>query len=148
MTTDPFRTQTFYLEIEPHFSGAVLKVMGLGYEREAKKVHQAIPSGMIMINQLPGNYKPGVLTIHKAVTANKGFWDWRKKVLEVTDMSEVRVNATITAYDYANGGAKIKWNLLNVWPSRIKGPVLNIAADIAIEEVDLCYEQLQQSEQE
>ncbi|PDW02496.1 phage tail protein [Candidatus Viridilinea mediisalina] len=145
MTTDPFRSQTFYLEIEPHFSGAVLKVTGLSYELETKKVQQAIPSGMIIINQLPGKYKPGVLTIHKAVTASKGFWDWRKQVLEVTDMSEVRANGSITAYDYANGGATLTWNIINAWPSRIKGPVLNIAADIAIEEIDLCYEQLEQA---
>lgn len=148
MATDPFRTQTFYLEIEPHFSGSVLKVVGLGYERETKKVQQAIPSGMIIINQLPGKYKPGVLTIHKAITSNKGFWEWRKQVLEVTDMSEVRVNGSIAAYDYANGVAVMKWNIINAWPSRIKGPVLNIEADIAIEEIDLCYEELQQAEEE
>lgn len=144
--TDPFRSQTFYIEFSPHFSGPVLKVSGIAYEREVKTVQQATNTGKIIINQLPGKYMPATLTITKAITSNKGFWDWRKKVLEVKDISSVRVNGTITAYDYSNGEATLKWNVINAWPSRIKGPVLNVEADAAQEEIEICYEAIEQVE--
>jgi len=144
--TDPFRSQTFYIEFSPHFKGPILKVAGLAYEREVNTVQQATSSGKIILNQLPGKYMPATLTITKAITDNKGFWDWRKKVLEMTDITSVRVNGTITAYDYANGEATMKWNVVNAWPSRIKGPVLNIEADAAQEEIEICYEELKQVE--
>lgn len=144
--SDPFRTQTFYLDLGTVFKGPVLKITGLSYEREVKSVQQATKDGKLIINQLPGKYKPATLTIHKAVTVNKGFWDWRKKVLEVTDIASVRLNGTITAYDYANNVATLKWNIINAWPSRIKGPVLNVEADAAIEEIEICYEELKQVE--
>jgi phage tail-like protein len=144
--TDPFRAQTFYIEFAPHFSGPVLKVAGLAYEREVKTIEQATRDGKIIINQLPGNYKPATLTITKAITSNKGFWEWRKKVLEMKDISSVRVNGTITAYDYANNTSTLKWNVINAWPSRIKGPVLNVDGDAAQEEVEICFEVLSQAE--
>ncbi|MBX0331312.1 phage tail protein [Oscillochloris sp. ZM17-4] len=144
--TDPFRSQTFYIEFSPHFTGAVLKVSGLAYEREVKTVEQATSSGRIIINQLPGKYMPATLTITKAITSNKGFWEWRKKVLEMTDISKIRVNGTITAYDYANGNVTMQWHVVNAWPSRIKGPTLNVEADSAQEEIEICYEELKQVE--
>jgi len=143
--TDPFRAQTFYIEFGKHFSGPVLKVVGLAYEREVKTVQQTIKDGKVMINQLGGKYMPAILTIHKAVTKDKGFWDWRQQVLDVSDMSKVRVPGSITVYDYANGKATLKWNIIGAWPSRIKGPIINIEAEAAIEEIDICYEQLEQA---
>lgn len=146
MPSDPFRSQTFYLELGSVFSGPVLKITGLTYEREVKTVQQATKDGKIIINQLPGKYMPATITITKAVTSNKGLWEWRKKVLEMQDISKVRINGTITAYDYANNTATLKWNIINAWPSRIKGPILNIEADAAQEEIEICYEELKQAE--
>jgi phage tail-like protein len=146
MPTDPFRAQVFYIEFQPYFSGPVLKVTGMSYEREVKTIEQATSQGRIILNQLPGNYKPGTLTITKAITANKGFWEWRKKVLEVKDISAIRVNGSVTAYDTSNGQATMVWNVINAWPSRIKGPTLNISGDSAQEEIEICYEELKQAE--
>ncbi|NNJ13579.1 phage tail protein [Chloroflexales bacterium ZM16-3] len=145
-TTDPFRSQVFYIEFEPYFKGAVLKVSGLSYEREVKQISQSVKDGKIIFCQLPGKYKPGTITITKAVTADKGLWDWRQKVTEVQNMGDVRVNGSITVYDTSNGNATLVWNVLKAWPSQIKGPTINISADVAEEEIELCYEELMQVE--
>lgn len=144
--SDPFRSQTFYLELGGVFNGPLLKIMGLTYEREVKTVQQATAGGKIIINQLPGKYMPATITIHKAITSHKGFWDWRKKVLDGEDIAKIRVNGTISVHSKAITGAVLKWNLVNAWPSRIKGPVLDIQADAAHEEIEICYEELQQVE--
>jgi phage tail-like protein len=145
--TDPFRSQTFYIEFAPHFKGTVLKVTGLAYEREVMTVQQTTAGGKIILNQLVGKYKPATLTITKAITSNKGFWEWRKKVLEVKDIGSVRVNGSITAYDYANDTATMHWDIIGAWPSRIKGPEVNIDANAAHEEIEICYEELKQVEE-
>lgn len=144
--TDPFRSQTFYLDLGTVFKGPVLKITGLSYEREVKSVQQATKDGRLIINQLPGKYKPATLTIHKALTVDKGFWTWRKKVLDAKDIASIRLNGTITAYDYANELATMKWHIIGAWPSRIKGPVINAEAEAAMEEIEICYETLKQVE--
>ncbi|NTV62396.1 MAG: phage tail protein [Oscillochloris sp.] len=143
---DPFRVQTFYIDFPPHFKGTVLKVTGLAYEREVKNIQQAKPNGTIIINQIPGKYMPGTITITKVVTANKGLWDWRSKVLSMNSAGDIRVDGSITAYDMANNKAPIKWNVMRAWPSRIKGPMINIEADTAQEEIEICYAELKQAE--
>jgi phage tail-like protein len=144
--TDPFRVQTFYIEFAPHFTGNVLKVSGLSYEREVKEVMQATREGRILINKIPARYKAGTITITKAVTKNKGFWDWRAKVMDGKDIASVRVNGSITVYDNANDGVTIKWDVINAWPMRIKGPTINAEGETTQEEIELCYEMLKQAE--
>jgi phage tail-like protein len=144
--TDPFRVQTFYIEFAPYFKGNAIKVSGLSYEREVKQVMQTTRSGTILINQIPARYKAGSITITKVVTKNKGLWDWRAKVMDGKDISQVRVNGTITVYDIANDSVDIKWDVINAWPMRIKGPTINASGDTTQEEIELCYEVLKQAE--
>lgn len=139
---DPFRSQSFYLDLGDVFKGPILKIAGLGYEREVKTVQQAIADGKTILNALPGRYTPKTLTVHKAITVDKGFWDWRKKVLTERDIKSVRTNGTVEAH--GDGGATLKWNIINAWPSRIKGPMLDVAGDKAYEEIEICYESLEQ----
>jgi phage tail-like protein len=141
---DPFRAQSFYLDLGSIYRGPILKISGLGQEREVKTIQQATTNGRTIINSLPGRYTPKTLTVQKAITADKGFWDWRKKVLADGDISKVRTNGTVEVS--GDGGATLRWNLLGVWPSRIKGPMLDVAGDKAYEEIELCYETLEQVE--
>lgn len=141
---DPFRAQTFYLDLGSIYRGPILKLTGMGYEREVKTVQQALQDGKTIINALPGRYTPKTLTVHKAVTADKGFWEWRKKTLQQNDIAAVRTNGTIEVRGF--GGASLKWNIIGAWPCRIKGPMLDVAGDKAFEEIEICYERLEQAE--
>ena len=141
---DPFRAQRFYLDLGGVFAGPILKINGLAYEREVKTVQQAMKDGKTIINALPGRYTPKTLTVHKAITTNKGFWDWRKKVLTAHDIASVRVNGTVEVQ--GDSGATLRWNIINAWPSRIKGPMLDVSGDKAYEEVEICYERIEQVE--
>jgi len=89
---------------------------------------------------------PGTLTITKVVTANVGLWTWGQKVLDMKSASDIRVHGKIMAYDMANGGKPITWHVIDAWPSRIKGPIINIEGDTAQEEVEICYAELKQAE--
>lgn len=139
---DPFRAQSFYLDLGTYYQGPILKVSGLAYERETKAVNQAVRGAKTQMNMVPGKYKPGTLTIQKAVTNNTKIWEWRKKVLTERDITKVRTNATIIVE--GEGGKTLQWNVINVWPSRIKGPTLDANGDKAIEEIELCYQEIQQ----
>jgi len=139
---DPFRSQTFYLDLGSVFSGPILKVTGLGYEREVKTVQQAMKNGQTIVNALPGRYTPKTLTVHKAITTNKGFWDWRKKVLSEGNIASTRVNGTVEVT--GDNGSTLRWNIINAWPNRIKGPMLDVSGDKAYEEIEICYERLEQ----
>lgn len=108
---DPFRAQTFYLDLGSVFSGPILKITGLGYEREVQTVQQALKDGKTIINALPGRYTPKTLTVHKAITANKGFWEWRKKALSANDIASVRVNGTVEVI--GENSATLRWNIIN-----------------------------------
>lgn len=139
---DPFRAQSFYLDLGNIYQGPILKVSGLAYERETKTVNQALKGAKTQMNTIPGKYKPATLTIQKAVTNNTKIWDWRKKVLTERDITKVRINATIVVT--GEGGKEMRWDIINVWPSRIKGPTLDANGDKAIEEIELCYEEIKQ----
>lgn len=141
---DPFRAQTFYLDLGTVFNGPILKISGLAYEREVKTVHQAMKDGKTILSALPGRYTPKTLTVHKAITKDKGFWEWRKKVLTERDVAKVRVNGTVEVQ--GDSGASIKWNIINAWPCRIKGPMLDVAGDKAYEEIEICYERIEQAQ--
>lgn len=137
---DPFRAQTFYLDLGGVYKGPILKVTGLSYEREVKTKNQTVGQGKILLSSVPGQYKPGTITVHKAISAERGFWQWRKKVLTERDITKVRVNGTIIVT--GDGGATIEWTLTNAWPSRIKGPTLDVGSDKAVEEIEICYQEL------
>lgn len=137
---DPFRAQSFYLDLGAIYQGPILKVSGLTYERETKTVNQAIKGAKTQMNTVVGKYKPGTLTIQKAVTNNTKIWDWRKRVLAGRNISKERIHATITVQ--GDGESTLKWNITGVWPSRIKGPTLDANGDKAIEEIELCYESI------
>lgn len=137
---DPFRAQTFYLELSGVYKGPILKVTGLSYEREVKTKNQTMGKGKILLSSVPGPYKPATITVHKAVSTDIGFWKWRKQLLEQQDITKVRKPGTITVT--GDGGAVLEWHLTNAWPSRIKGPTLDVGSDKAIEEIEICYQEL------
>jgi phage tail-like protein len=137
---DPFRTQSFYIELSGVFKGPIIKVTGLSYEREVKTKQQAKAGGMTVINAVPGRYKPATITVHKLVSSDKGFWDWRKQALTDRSLKKVRRHGTVEVI--GDGGVTLKWEIINAWPSRIKGPTLDVASDKAVEEIEICYEQL------
>lgn len=137
---DPFRAQIFYIDLGEHFSGPIMKVTGLSYERDVKNHNQTLKDGKVILSAEPGSYKPGTLTITKAVSQNMGLWKWRKRVLTEGNVGKIRVNGTITVYGDNNN--TMRWHVNGAWPSRIKGPKLDINTDKATEEIELCYEEL------
>jgi phage tail-like protein len=139
-TQDPFRAQTFYLELGTHFSGPVMKVTGLSYERDVKTHQQNQSGGKTIISSAPGPYKPGTLTVTKAVSKNMGLWKWRKQVLTEGKIDKLRVNGTVTVY--GDNNSTMKWHVNGAWPTRIKGPKLDINSDKATEEIEICYQEL------
>lgn len=138
---DPFRAQTFYVELGNYFKGPVLKVSGLSYEREVKTHNQNQGSGRVIMSSAPGPYKPGTLTITKAVSKHKELWEWRKRVLTEGKIDKLRVNGTVTVY--GDNNSVMRWNVNGAWPSRIKGPKLDINSDKATEEIEICYQELE-----
>jgi phage tail-like protein len=141
---DPFRAQSFYLDLGGIYEGPILKVTGLAYEREPTTVQQAVRGAKTQMNTVVGKYKPATLTIQKAVTNNTKIWDWRKKVLTERDITKVRTNASLIVE--GEGGKTMRWEIINVWPSRIKGPTLDANGNKAIEEIELCYEEIKHAQ--
>jgi len=80
------------------------------------------------------------VVLRRALTRSTELYDWRRLITSGTDD---RRPVTIQQLDAAGGGVANSWRLDGAWPCRWSGPAFNAAAtDIAIEELELAYEDL------
>jgi phage tail-like protein len=80
------------------------------------------------------------ITLKRGLTQNVDLWNWVKNILNgVPDKRSM----TIVLQD-AQHNDVVTWSVLNAWPCRWAGPVLNAgSSDIAIESVEICHEGFQ-----
>lgn len=110
--------------------------------------------------KIPGLVKHGNVTLKMGYTIGNSFKEWIQKCVSETRGAMPRVNVTIELLDIRGttptdetGGApgqeyeEIKgdtvWTLKGAWVTKYSGPDLNAtASEIAIESVELAYEEL------
>ena len=86
---------------------------------------------------MSGTVKFSNVTLKRGLTTDKALWDWRRKVMEG---KIERQNVSICLLD-ENRNERIRWNLINAWPSKWTGTELKANAnEIAIETLEFCHE--------
>ena len=140
--TDPIIGFSFALDVSGVLTGYFTDISGLGSETDVVEHKVTDPSGRDIIQKIPGRTKYTDVTLKRGVTKDMQIWEWRKKV-EDGDIVGARKNATITAYDQGLK-AVAKWNLTNVWPTKVSGPSLSSdGSSVGVEELTVTFEHME-----
>jgi phage tail-like protein len=117
------------------------EVSGLSIEISVIEHKENKPKGIPVLKKLPAEQKFSDLTLKRGMTTDKGWWEWVKEVQE-GKIDKARRNASIVSFDYEHG-EKMRFNLLNAWPSKITlSPMQAGGTDVLVEEVTLVHEGL------
>jgi phage tail-like protein len=84
----------------------------------------------------------GNLILKWGLTSSMELYNWRKTV-EQGKISIARRNLSVVLID-EEGNEAARWNFINAWPNRYKGPDLNAKGnEIAIETMEIAFESMQ-----
>ncbi|MCP4368469.1 MAG: phage tail protein [Deltaproteobacteria bacterium] len=135
MRIDPLSSFNFLVEIEGVTSAGFQEVNLSDNENDITEYREGNED--ITVRKLPGLKKFSNVTLKRGLTTDKALWDWRKKVM---DGQVERQNVSIILLD-ENRNERVRWNIINAWPSKWTGPELKApASEIAIETLELCHE--------
>ena len=136
------------------FVAYAVDVSGLDFERdyiEHKFVNQQYQAVTQMI---PGRIKWGPITLKRLLTTDTALWDWfmdhegpsvNTGSYSPKKYAAARLPVTIVAYK-RNFTEAIRWELSNVWPSKITGPQFDVkSGDFSFEEVTLVFESVKRT---
>ncbi len=132
---DPFGNFNFIVEIEGLASAGFSEVTGLNDETTPIDYREGIDD--ITARRLPGLTKNSNVTLKRGVTMNLELFTWRKTVL---DGDITRKNMSIVLLDEKKT-EKVRWNLINAWPSKYVVPDMKANAnEVAVETLEIVHE--------
>jgi phage tail-like protein len=135
---DPYRAYNFKLDIggvtEAHFtqcSGLEVDVYPIRYREGG--------AGQV-VHVIPGPVTYGDVTMMYGLTSSEELWTW---LMSAVRGSVERRNVSILMLDSAGTNEVLRWDLVNAWPSRWRGAVLDaLNREVAIENLTLVFETL------
>jgi phage tail-like protein len=137
---DPFRAFNFKLEIDGITRAGFRECSGLDAGTDAVEYREGNEKGNTA-RKLTGLNKYMNITLKWGVTDDHSIWDWRKTVIDGKTPTQ-RKNGSIILVDEA-GEEKVRWNVVNAWPTKWTGPSFNATAnDVAIETLEIVHEGL------
>jgi phage tail-like protein len=136
--TDPYLVQNFLVEIDGVTTASFSEVSGIDVSTDVidyREGNEKVDS----VRKLPGLNKYTNITLKRGLIKDLSLWNWMQIVL---NGNLQRANVSITLLDRADNPV-LRWDLLNAWPCKWSGPVLNAQSnDVAIETLEICYEGL------
>ena len=135
---DPYRSYNFKLLINTGAEGHFTRCSNMGVKVEAIEYREG-GSGNI-VHKLPGRVQYDPITLHYGLTASMELWQW---LMSAAKGKVERKNVSIVLLD-ADGSTEVtRWDLVNAWPCRWRGSLLDaMGNEAAIEEVTLVFESL------
>jgi len=135
---DPYRAYNFKLEImgitEGHFTSCS------GLEVDVHPIRYREGGAGQVVHVIPGPVTYGDVTLHYGLTASVELWTWLMTAVRGT---VERRNVSILMLDSAGTNEVLRWDLINAWPSRWRGAVLDaLNREVAIESLTLVFETL------
>ena len=92
--------------------------------------------------KLSGLTKHGNLVLKWGITESMDLYNWRKMV-EQGKTTTARKNIAVILVD-AEGNDAARWEFVNAWPCKYKGPDMNAEGnDVAIETLEITFESMQ-----
>jgi phage tail-like protein len=138
MVRDALATYTFYLEIDGIAQGTFRE--GSGFESSVEVIeHRENGKTGLEVRKQAGAAKWSDITLRRGTTDSLSLWTWHKQVLD-GDMSGARKNGSVVVYDTRHNEVA-RFNFVNGWPSRWKGPDLSATNNqVAVEEITIVHE--------
>lgn len=133
---DPYRAYNFKLEILGITEGHFTECSGL--EVDVHPIRYREGGAGQVVHVIPGPVTYGDLTLHYGLTTSAELWTWLMSAVRGT---VERRNVSILMLDSSGTSEVMRWNLLNAWPSRWRGAVLDaLNREVAIESLTLVFE--------
>jgi phage tail-like protein len=134
--TDPYRAYNFKLIIQGVTEGHFTECTGLTVKVEAIKYREA--GNNQVVRRIPGQVEYGDIVLRYGLTSSHELWDW---FLTSVKGVVARKNVSILMLDSDGATERMRWDLINAWPSEWKGVPLNaLSREAAIESLTLVYE--------
>jgi phage tail-like protein len=133
---DPYRGYNFWVEWNGIVHAGFRECTGLNATRNAGEYREGTDKALTK-RRMPGLNSYGNITLKRGITDNKELWDWHSKLQSgETD----RRNVSIILSD-DKGEEKMRWNLVDCWPTTWNASDLNATSDeVAIETLELIHE--------
>ena len=135
---DPYRTYNFKLLIQGVTEGHFTQCSNMGIKVDAVAYREG--GTYQIVHKLPGRVEYDPITLHYGLTASMELWNW---MMSAVKGKVERKNVSIAILD-ADGSTEVaRWDLVNAWPSRWRGALLDaMGHEAAIEEITLVFETL------
>ena len=141
MTTDPYRSYNFKLEINGAAEGHFTECSGLNVKVESIPYREAGTNQIV--RKLPGPVDYASVTLRYGVTESRELWDW---LMTAVNGKVERKNVSIILLDSEGTNEVMRWNLSNAWPSEWQGAGLNTTdRAIAIDSLTLVFDSLERA---
>jgi phage tail-like protein len=135
---DPFRAYNFKLEILGITEGHFTECGGLEARVDVIQYRQGGINQVV--HRLPGQVDYGPITLRYGVTESTDLWKW---FMSSVEGKVDRKPVSIVLMDIDGVTEKMRWNLINAWPSEWRGAPLDaLGKEAAIESLTLVYEEL------
>ncbi len=138
---DPFRAYNFKLSIGGVTEGHFVECSGLDVKINAIRYREG--GTQQVVHAIPGRVEYGDITLKYGLTRSRELWQW---FLTGVQGKVERKHVSILLLDSEGVVEAMRWDLVNAWPSRWRGAVLDaMTNEVAIESVTLVYETLQRA---
>ncbi|HEX9076623.1 MAG TPA: phage tail protein [Anaerolineae bacterium] len=136
---DPYRAYNFKLEIQGITQGHFTECSGM--EIKVQKLSYREGGAAQVVHALPGPVEYGDICLRYGLTSSRELWDW---FMSAVNGKVQRKNVSILLLDSDGITETMRWNLLDAWPARWKGTLLDaMGHEAAIEELCLAYEKFE-----
>ena len=135
---DPYRSYNFKLLIQGCAEGHFTRCSNMGIKVDTIEYREG-GAGHV-VKKLPGPVEYEPITLHYGFTASIELWNW---MMAAVNGKVERKNVSIAILD-ADGITEVaRWDLINAWPCRWRGALLDaMGHEAAIHEITLVFESL------
>lgn len=143
---DPTVASTFELQVDGVVFAGLTEVSGLTREQDVVEMKQTGPDGKYVIRRLPGQPKPGVVTVTRPLTADTAFEGWfTAHTLDATDAKAASTGSTASLVVRSSSGENVRtYVLVNAWPSKLEiGAVKHDDTGVLTERLLIAYERIE-----
>ncbi len=132
---DPYGGYNFHVEWDGIVHAGFRECSGLDSTSEAGDYREG--TDPLTARKLPGLVTYSNISLGRGISDNDELWKWRQQIAKgIAD----RRNLSIVLMD-DTGAEKIRWNLVNCWPTTWTGPSFDASSgDVAIETLELAHE--------
>lgn len=135
---DPYRGYNFKLLVPGLADAHFTECTGLGAKVTAIKYREG--GGAQVVHRIPGPVEYADVTLRYGLTQSRQLWDWFTAALRGTVQ---RQNVSIVVLDSDDTTERMRWDLINAWPSEWRGAPLDASShEIAIETLTLVFESI------